>query len=133
MLSIHKALGPTHNTKEVKTRKLSVQVCLGQRLPAASVWWLPLFFSHAITRMTQLPWRAQDHTQLHGSAFLTSGTLYSEVHRSRFRWRKDCGPGEGPSPCKEQRQSYPQVRTVVAGVAQGCPAKNWWSWGLSLQ
>lgn len=95
MHSMHKALGSTLNTKEVKARKKAIQVRLRQRLPAATVSWLPLLSLHAITWMTQIPLRARDHTQLHSSAFLTSGTLYSGAHRLRFRWRKGCESGKG--------------------------------------
>lgn len=43
MHSMHKALGSTLNTKEVKARKKALQVHLRQRLPAATLASLAFF------------------------------------------------------------------------------------------
>lgn len=66
---MHKALGSTRNTKEIKKQK-AIQVRLGQKLPAATTSWLLLLSLHAVTWMTQIPLRARDHTQLHSSTHL---------------------------------------------------------------
>lgn len=79
---------------------------LGHRLPVATASWLPLLFSRAATWMTRILSGAWDHTYLYLSNICN--TLRSEAHWSRFRRRKNCGLEEGSSPCKEERQSYPE-------------------------